>query len=130
MHYQIRDLLEFVRTHDATGLFSKKSNTQMRKHIRACLHKNRFWFVYHNHKLVGLVEWYRIKDCQYLVRQVREEKHLNCNPSGKIIYVSNAVFDKNYLTTKVFRAFVRQHKNITSIIWFRYKTKKFKSVKV
>jgi len=130
MHYHIRDVLSFIRTYDNTGLFSAKSNTHLRKHIRACLEKERFYFVYKDKELIGIIEWYRIKNCKYLLDTVRAGKHLNCNPSGKIIFIQNAVFKNGYLTVPILKKFIRQHKNINQVIWFKYKTKKFTSIRV
>ena len=130
MKYHINDILKFIRVYDTSGIYKDKSNTQLRKHIRACLHKERFYFVSRGPQMVGFIEWYRIKDCQYLVNRVREKKFLNCNPSGTLIYVQNAVFRRGYLTHRVFKRFVGYHKNIRNIIWFRHKNKKFTSVMV
>jgi len=130
MRYHINDILKFIRIYDTSGIYHDKSNTQLRKHIRACLEKERFYFITRSGYLLGFIEWYRIKDCQYLVRRVREKKFLNCNPSGTLIYIQNAVFRKGYLTLKVFKRFMRYHKNIKNIIWFRHKNKKFTSIKI
>ena len=130
MHYHIKDILKFIRLYDTSGIYKDQSNTKLRQYIRACLEKNSFYFFHNKDKLVGLVEWYRIKNCRYLVDRIRNKKFLNTNPSGKIIYVHNTVFIPTYLTTRRFREFVRYHNNITQIIWFRHKTKKFTSIKV
>ncbi len=130
MHYRIRDMVTFIRNYDSSGILTKQSNTVLRKYVRACLEKHSFYLVYHLGVLVGLVEWYRIKDCKYLVNQVRQRKFLNSNPNGHIIYIHNAVFRDRKLTLRVFRQFSKIHINIRNIIWFRYKTKKFKSISV
>ena len=130
MRHHINDILKFIRTNDLSERYKQQSNTVLRKSIRACLQKERFYFLYRGEHLLGIIEWYRIRDCQYLVKIVKEKKYLNCNPSGKIIYIKNAVFKKGYLTPKVFKRFVRYHKSITNIIWFRHKNKKFTSIRV
>ena len=130
MHYHIKDILKFIRLYDTSGIYKDQSNTKLRQYIRACLEKNSFYFVHIKGKLIGLVEWYRIKNCRYLVDRIRNKKFLNTNPSGKIIYVHNAVFKPSNLTMKIYKAFSRFHSNITQIIWFRHKTKKFTSIKV
>lgn len=129
MQYHINSILKFIRTYDSSGLYKDYSNTRLRKSIRACLEKNRYYFVLRGGRIFGFIEWYRIKNCKYLVDTVRAGKHLNCNPSGKLIYVKNAVFHPGYLTMHVFKKFVRYHKNINNVIWFRFKNKKFTSIR-
>lgn len=130
MHYHIKDLLLFIRKYDNTGLFKNKSNTELRKYIRACLHKSRFYFIIRRGELIGIVEWYRIRNCKYLLTQTQQHRYLNSNPSGNIIFIHNSVFKLGSLTVRIFKQFIRYHKNINRIIWFKHKNKKFKSIKI
>lgn len=130
MRYHINEILRFIRDNDSSKLYKDKSNTFLRKSIRACLEKESIYFVYRGPLLVGFIEWYRIKNCQYLVKTIRHKKYLNSNPSGRIIFVQNAVFIKGYLTLRVFKKFAKYHKNINQIIWFKNKNKKFVSIRI
>lgn len=130
MHYKIKDILVFIRKYDDSGLFATKSNTKLRKHIRACLEKDSLCFFRDKTGLIGFVEWYHIKNCQYLVTQVRAHRFLNSNPTGKLLWVQNSVFKPNTLTMRIFRRFIKEHPTTKQILWFKHKTKKFTTFKI
>jgi len=130
MHYHIKDILSFIRKYDNTGLFTKESNTKLRKYIRACLEKDSFYFIHDKAKLIGLVEWYRVTHLQPIIDRISQKKYLNSNPTGKVIWVNNMVFKPDTYIRTHYQNFINYHKNATSIMWWRFKYKRLKIHKI
>lgn len=120
---KVNELLKFIRDNDVSGLYKSLSNNKLRKYVWDCKHKKSFYLVFNDSHIIGIIEWYRLLDFKTLLQTSRNKKQLFNTKGGKLLWIQNAIFIKGKLTIKVYRQFLKIHKGIENVFWWRYKNK-------